>query len=147
MRIVIETMIAAPPAKVFALMADIPRWPENISAIEKLEMLTPGPVAVGTRFRETRTMYGRQATEEMTVAQLEPPTRMVLTAESHGMRYVADHVLQAEAGGTRLTLTFEGEPQTLGARLMRPLGWLMKRTITRQLAADIADLKRAAEAW
>ena len=34
-------------------------------------------------------MFGRQATEEMTVAALEPPNRTVLTAQNHGVRYTA----------------------------------------------------------
>jgi hypothetical protein len=130
---------------VFAIAADVPRWPEVIRGIESVEMLTPGPMRVGTRFRETRTMHGSTATEEMTVAELAPPSRFVLTAENHGARYRAEHVFAAEAVDTRLTLSFEGKPVTLFAYLMTPLSYLLAGAVRRQLEADLADLKRAAE--
>ncbi len=145
MRIKVETVIAAPIETVFALMTDLRRWPEVISAIDRVDVLTDGPVAAGTRFREIRRMFGREATEEMTVAELAPPGRFVLTAFNHGTAFHAEHVLAAVEGGTRLTLVFDGTPTTFLARLMQPLEFLMRGTVTKQLAADLADIKRAAE--
>ena len=90
-------------------------------------------------------MFGRNATEEMTVAELDPPYRLVLTAFNHGTAYRAEHVLEAEGTGTRLTLIFEGRPVSLAARLFAPLGWMFMGTVKRQLTSDLADLKREAE--
>ena len=146
MRIVVDMHAAAPRERVFALSLDIPRWPELIGAIDRIELLTPGPVGVGTRFRETRRMFGREASEEMTVAEITAPERFVLTACSNGTAYRAEHHFATEPGGTRLTLVFNGSPQTIAARLLRPLALALRGTITRPLAADLADLKRAAEA-
>lgn len=145
MQITVATWIAASPERVFSVAADIPRWPQHIAAITRVEILTPGPVAVGTRFTETRTMFGREAVEEMTVAEITPPARLVLTAESHGTRYRAVHTFTPDGEGTRLTLEFDGVPVTLAARLMTPLAWMMRRQIKSQLAADLVDLKRVAE--
>jgi len=86
-RITVEAIIHAPPDVTFALVAGIPGWPRVISGIQSVDMLTPGPVAVGTRFRETRVIFGRQATEEMTVAEIEAPRRLILTAFNHGTAY------------------------------------------------------------
>ncbi len=145
MRICVETAISASPERVFALLTDVERWPETMVAIERIDMLTEGPVDLGTRFRETRTMFGREAIEEMTVAEISPPQRFVLTATNRGTAYRAEHLLEAHDAGTRLRLIFDGTPQTLAARLLAPLGYLMRGTIERQLAVDLADLKRAAE--
>lgn len=145
MQIVATCHVDAPPERVFRIATDVARWPELISAIDRVELLTPGPPGIGTRFRETRTMYGRKAREEMTIAALEPPHRFTLTAENHGTRYRAEHVFAPERSGTRLTLAFEGVPMTLAARLAMPLALLMRRSVQRQLAQDLADLKRAAE--
>ena len=145
MRMSVETLIDAPPHVVFAVLADIPAWPSVISAIAEVGLLTPGPVAVGTRFRETREMFGRKATEEMTVAEIEPPRRLVLTAFNHGTAYRGEHLLAAEGTGTRVTLAFEGRPITLEARLLMPLGLLFAGTVRRLLASDLADLGREAE--
>jgi hypothetical protein len=145
MRRSVETLIDAPPQVVFATVADIESWPSAISAIREVTLLTPGPVAVGTRFRETREMFGRKATEEMTVAEMKPPRRLVLTAFSHGTAYRVEHLLKVVGAGTRVTLAFEGRPVTLAARLLMPLGLLFADTVRRQLASDLADLGREAE--
>ena len=124
MQVTVETEVAAPPDVVFATMADIAHWPEFIGGIERVELLTDGPMRVGTRFRETRTMFGRSASEEMTVAELVPPHRLVLTAENHGTRYVATHEVTPTANGARLALTFAGTPVTVAARLFSVIGIL-----------------------
>ena len=59
MQIVLETIIAAPATVVFSTLVDVGRWAQFMSGIGSVEILTPGPLALGTRFRETRTMFGR----------------------------------------------------------------------------------------
>lgn len=48
--------IAANPEEVYAIAMDITRWPQHVSAITATEILSDGPLAVGTVFRETRLM-------------------------------------------------------------------------------------------
>jgi carbon monoxide dehydrogenase subunit G len=146
MQIAVEATVNAPPDVVFQTTADIANWPKFISGIQAVELLTPGPVAAGMRFRETRTMFGKAATEEMTVAEFEPPRRFLLTAFNHGTAYRAEHTFAAEGAGTRLRLAFEGRPVALAARLFIPLGWLFASSVRRQLEGDLADLKAEAEA-
>jgi carbon monoxide dehydrogenase subunit G len=145
MQIAVECSVEAPPDAAFSTAIDISGWPRFISGVQSVELLTPGTVAAGTRFRETRSMFGRQATEDMTVAQIEPPRRFLLTAFNHGTAYRAEHLFAPEAAGTRMTLVFEGRPSTLLARLFAPVGWLFLGTLKRQLERDLADLKREAE--
>lgn len=146
MQMSVAIRIDAPTELVFAVLADVPRWPEHIEAITKVEMLTDGPVAPGTRFRETRLMFGREATEVMQVAELVAPSSLVLTAHNHGTAYRVTHFLEREGAGTRLTLNFAGRPQTLLARLLAPIGYLMTKTVKRQIEADLASLKHVIEA-
>ena len=145
MQVSVDTIVDAPPDVVFQAAADIAGWPAFISGIQSVELLTPGPIAVGTRLRETRVMFGRSATEEMTIAELAPPQRFVLTAFNHGTAYRAEHRFEPMGRQTRLILVFEGRPVRLLARLFTPLGWLFAGTLRRQLAADLADLKGEAE--
>lgn len=145
MRLVMHAVVAAPQHVTFATATDVAGWPRFASAIRRIEMLSPGPLAVGTRFRETRVMYGREATEEMTVAELEAPRRFVLTAFNHGTAYRVEHQFEPQGGGTRMTLAFEGRPVGLVAKLFLPLGLLFVGSVRRQLAADLADLQREAE--
>lgn len=85
----ITTTIAAPLARVFALFTDLEHAAQNIAAIQSLELLTPGPMRKGTRFRETRVMFGKQATEEMEVVDFVPGRSYSVAAESCGARYLA----------------------------------------------------------
>ena len=145
MKLDVETEIAAPPAVVYATVTDIAHWQDFIRAIERLEVLTPGPLTVGTKFRETRTMFGRTATEEMTVVTLNPSSHFDLTAENHGTRYLARHEIAATPGGSRLRLIFEGTAVTLGAKLGMVIGVLFKGAVRKQLQSDLEDVKAEAE--
>jgi hypothetical protein len=145
MRISVERIVAAPLDVTFATALDIARWPQFISAITSVDVLTPRPIAVGSRFRETRQTYGRAESQEMTVTVLDPPRSFTLAAEAHGARYRAEHRFEQAAGGSRITVVFEGLPVTLLARLLSPLALVMAGSVRRQLAGDLADLAHEAE--
>ncbi len=139
--------IAAPPEALWAILSDLDRWGETITAIKSLEKLTEGPVGPGTRFRETRVMFGREATEVMTIDEFRPPHRMTFVAESHGSKYFSEMRFEPDAGGTRATIAFRAEPQSLGAKVMGVLmGPMMKGSIVKAFDADLEDMQRAAEA-
>ncbi|UCF66468.1 MAG: SRPBCC family protein, partial [Acidobacteriota bacterium] len=110
--------IAAPVEHVFARAVDFAHAAERIEAILAVEMLSEGPVGVGTRFRETRKMFGKEASETMEVSTFEPPRRYVLSAESHGARYRSTFTFEPTGHGTRVTRSFEAIPLTFFARLM-----------------------------
>jgi hypothetical protein len=139
--------IEAPCEQVFARAADFARAPETITAIKKIEMLTPGPTRVGTRFRETRVMFGREATEEMEVVAFEPPRRIALGAESCGCRYHSElRFTPAAGGGTDVEMTFVGTPLTLFAKIVGGLMLpLMKKAMVKACGQDLRDLKAAVE--
>jgi len=141
----VSERIDAPAPAVFALATDLDGWAGYIKAIKKVERLTPGPVRVGTRFRETRVMFGREATEEMEFTSLEPDRGYALAAASCGCDYLSTFRFEPEGAGTRLTVTFEGRPRTIGAKLMAPLFWFMRGTMRKCLEQDLRDLKAAAE--
>lgn len=145
MKISISERIIAPQERVFGLFADLDGFAGRVEGITKLERLTDGPVGVGTRWRETRLMFGKEATEEMEFTVFEPPRRYVVEAESHGTHYRSEYRFEPAGGATDVHMTFEGRPLTLGAKLLAPLGLLMAGTMKKCFAQDIADLKAAAE--
>ncbi len=142
----IDTVINAPPEACFAVFSDLETLDTRISAISKVEILTQGPMALGTRWRETRTMFGREATEEMTISEFDPPRAYAATAASHGAEYYSRFDFAAEGDGTRVTMTFRSKPVSLVAKVM---GWFlagaMAKTIVKSVTADMEDLKRAIE--
>jgi hypothetical protein len=143
--LLVATRVAAPIDFVFARAVEELRWQEMIPGVKAVEMVTLGPLQVGSRFRETREMYGRLATEEMEVTALDPPRGFTLEAHSHGTHYLAQHAFHEDGGQTRMSMEFSGKPESLFARMMTPLGWLMTNSVRKLLVADLDALKSAIE--
>jgi carbon monoxide dehydrogenase subunit G len=144
--ITVEQSIRATPERVFDLSTNVHEWADMVPAITRVEVLTDGPVGLGTRFRETRTMFGKQATEEMEFVEFERPRRYALGAESHGCRYHTSFDVVPEGDGCRLVMSFSGEPQTLAAKLMAVVMKPMMRKMADLCAKDLAAVKARAEA-
>src|SRR5947209_2260758 len=95
-RFSLSTRIAAPVDRVFVLSTDLEGWPGHIKGIKKIEKLTPGPVGVGTRFRETRIMFGKEATEEMEFTRFEPNSAYAIGCASGGMSYLSTFTFEPD---------------------------------------------------
>lgn len=147
MRVTVETEIDAPRMEVWRLVTDIENAQATIRAIQKIEVLErPRTGFVGFKWRETRTMFGKAATEVMWVTNAEEGAHYDTRAESHGSVYKTQVALSERNGKTILTMTFEGEPQSVGARIMWGLtGFLFKGATRKALAKDLADIKAALE--
>jgi carbon monoxide dehydrogenase subunit G len=141
----ISTEIAAPPETVFDVLCDFAHATENIGAITKLEIVNDKPVGLGMRFRETRTMFGREATEEMEIMAFDPPHCYRVEADSCGAKYCATYKLSPNGDGTRLDVEFACTATSFFAKLMTPLSQLMLGPMKKCIAADLADIKRVAE--
>ena len=137
--------INAPRSRVFAVFTDFASAGDRIRGIKSLEVLTDGPVGSGTRFRETREMFGKEATEEMEITVFEPDARYRVEAESHGCKYLTTFEFEERDGATDMTMVFEGVAESLMAKLMTPLAWLLSGATRKIIEADIDDLQRHCE--
>ena len=119
---------------------------ERISGIESVELLTDGPVGLGTKFRETRIMFGRQATEEMEITGFDAPRSYTTQASSHGCHYVTKMTFEPNGSGTDIQMSFNAEPQTVLAKtmavMMKPMIGKMRDIVSK----DMDELKAAIEA-
>ncbi|MFB7516448.1 SRPBCC family protein [Streptomyces sp. NPDC056144] len=151
--VVVERRVAASPGRVWEAITDLRDMPRVLSGVERVEVLTPGGFDVGTRWRETRRMLGKEATEEMTVTECEPPDRYVTVAESHGMRYVSELTLTPAAGSpdgraaTTLRMTFSARPANgrspgFAARLLARFG---TKAVAKALTKDLSEIASAVE--
>lgn len=137
--------IAAPPERVFQLSTDIESWAERISGIVKVEVLTQGPVGVGTRFRETRIVFKKESTEEMEFTAFEPGKHYAVGAISCGCQFETRFDFVPDEGGTRVEMKMESKPLTFMAKLMSPIGALMAGSMRKMIEKDLDELKAAAE--
>lgn len=144
-RVTVERTVAALPERVFQAATDIHHWAEIVPAIERVEVLTPGPMRAGTRFRETRKLMGREATEEMTVTDFDPPRSYTLGAESHGCRYRTQLRFEPAGAGTRIVFDFSAEPLTFMARVLTVLMKPMLKKMVEMCAKDLDAIKAHVE--
>lgn len=147
MKIQDSISINADRKHVFGVFCDLNNAAANISAITKVEVLAgPASLNIGTKWRETRTMFGKEATEEMWVTGYEQDVSYVAEAESRGAHYRSEYRFTPEGNGTRVDMTFEGAPLTFGARLAGVLGALFAGAAKKALHQDLVDLKQVCEA-
>ena len=130
-------------AEVFAVLSDFANAPHRIGAIKRCEVLTPGPVAQGTRFRETRIMFGKEATETMEVVEWNPPSHYTIECTSCGCLYRSTVSCKPDGDGTIVEMSFAAMPLSFMAKLLSPLGKLMMGTCRKAFEKDLDDLQRS----
>ncbi|GGT35204.1 SRPBCC family protein [Streptomyces purpureus] len=147
--VVVERLIQAPPGPVWEALTDLQSMERVLSGVEKVEVLTEGGFDVGTRWRETRRMFGKEATEEMWVTASVPPDRYVVEAESHRTRYVSEFTLRPagpDGKATKVRMVFTATPPG-GAMGMvaKVLGGLGAKAVSRAIAKDLDDVAASVE--
>ena len=146
MKITDSISINAPIDRVFDVFTDLGKASERITGISKLEVLAgPALMQVGTKWRETRTMFGKEATEEMWVTELESNASYAVEAESHGTKYHSKYFFRQDGEATEVNMEFVGEPFSTGARLMYALAFLVAGSTKKAFHRDLEDLKAVSE--
>lgn len=143
--VTVRQRCSAPADLLWDMATDLEHASSVIPDITRTEVLTDQPFGVGTRWRETRTMMGRAATEEMTITAVHPGRSYTAQAESSGMRYLTTWQIDPTEDGSQITMTFSGEPVTTLARLAGPVLGLMARSVESAMRKDMAALAQAAE--
>lgn len=150
----LERSIDAPADAVWHVLTDLEGAEAVLSGVTRIERLAGVGWAIGTRWRETRSMMGREATEEMEVVGIDPGRSTTVAAEAHGMRYRTEFTLEPLPSPdgqprTLLRMRFSGSYQTLSwvqrvaAKLTSGIGMRVTRKAMQQ---DLDDIAAAAEA-
>lgn len=154
--------VQAPAVVVWQVITDLEGMARHLPGILRLERLSddgPGTYRRGTRWRETRRMFGREASEVMEVAAVDPERRTDIVAEHGGVRYETGFDLTpagngAEPEGTDLVFRFaavqtgeapkglKGLASTAGMTLMGPLAL---RATRKQMETELRHIAERAE--
>ena len=132
--------IAAPVGRVFETFTDLRNAPKRVPAILRLEVLTEGPIGKGTRFRETRKMFGKEATEEMEITEFDRDRSYSVAASSCGALYATRFDFRPEGQGTRVDFVFSATPTTFFAKLFSPLMKIMVGPMKKLVEDDLTSL-------
>ena len=122
--------IARTPAEVFSYLADLEHTPDWNWAITSTHKVSPGPVAVGSRFRQTRSVP-RPAVEMLEVTRLDADRRIEIVGDLASFPAHLTYELSPAPRGTRLTNSVEIDPQG-------PLG-ILGSLLTGRVRASVAE--------
>jgi len=137
--------MGAPVDRVFAMFTDIEHGSEHVSAIKKVDMMTFGPLRLGSKWNETREVMGRLDDAEMEVTAYEQNRAYTITHHKAGVRIDTVFAFDAIEGGTRVSIEFGLNPQGLPPALLSPLEWAIGGKVRDVLLQDLLDLKTSVE--
>jgi hypothetical protein len=147
MKVSTEININANRNDVWEVITDIENSINVISSINNIEVIDkPQNSLDGLKWKETRTMFGKEATETMWITESKENEYYHTRAESHGSVYITKLSLNENDNFTKLIMSFEGIPQTATAKvisfLMSPM---IKSSMKKALAKDLGDIKNHLE--
>jgi hypothetical protein len=112
--------IQRPAEEVFAFLADFEKIPMWNYAIEETSKASAGPVGVGTRYRQTRSIPSRSV-EGFEVTVFEPATRLAIHGQIGPFQATISYFLEVAAAATTLVNSVELHPSQAMPRLLAPL--------------------------
>ena len=143
MNVTVDIEIKRPKELVWQVITDIDNWQNVISSILKINVLNkPSNGLVGLKWEETREMYGKESTETMWITDTLQNEYYTTRAESHGSVYITKVSLIENSGGSVLTMSFDGPPQTFLAKILSfLLKSLIGKSIKKALIKDLNEIK------
>jgi Polyketide cyclase / dehydrase and lipid transport len=90
------------PEVAYGYIADLTRHPEWSPDDMRMEPMTPGPVAVGSKFKAVGNLVGRPNPSTVEVVRLEAPTRFAFKSTDGNSEWLHEFLLSPQNGGTRI---------------------------------------------
>jgi hypothetical protein len=138
------TDIDAPAEAVAAVQFDPERDAEWIGGVDRVELLTPPPLAEGSQVRRSGGFMGRPIEWLMRVEALEPARHVGMHALEAPFPMDVDYLLEPIDGGrrTRASIRIRGEGRGMYGAMPAPLmGWMVRRSVQ----GDLGRLKAIIE--
>jgi hypothetical protein len=113
------------------------RWSPEV---QRLDLLTPGPLRVGSRARQVRVDQGRRSDNTFRVVALDPPTKVCFNESND--RFRTEYRMEPVGEGTRLTFVFELRRLEL---YMRPFEKRIRTALQEGAERVVGNIKDLAE--
>jgi len=111
--------IRRPAEDVFVFLADFENVPSWNHAIQSTTKTSPGPVGVGSTYRQIRSEPNKSE-EGFEVTVFEPTSRLTIDGEIGPFHARVDYRLEPIEGATRLINGVELEPSSAVSKLLAP---------------------------
>ena len=122
------------PEDVYAYLTDVsnlPKWQSGVYSARR----------EGSQIHESRHMLGRELSTTLEIEEEDPPRVFALRAVNSPVPFSVRHELEPSGGGTRLTVTGEGDAGMLPGFA----AGIMARRAEKQFRKDFERLKRLLE--
>jgi uncharacterized membrane protein len=130
--------IAAQQQRVWDVLSNLEAWPRHIETVDVVELLTPAPVAEGSRILLKQPKLP-EGTWDITVWDV--PSYFEWRQKSGGVTSVAGHRVEVLDGGrSRLSMSMD-----MRGLLVPIVGLFYKDLITRYMSIEAQGMKLAAE--
>ncbi|WP_071394731.1 SRPBCC family protein [Bacillus tuaregi] len=142
-RFEVKKTIEVPKQQAYIGLLDLDSAQSWMQGLVGMERLDEGPMRVGSQWRETRTMFGKEASEHFEVVELKEPDKIVLRCDgSKGTtgkgEFVFTYILNSCGNHTEITL--DGEINGLTG-LTKLFGKMMAGTFKKACEKDLDALK------
>lgn len=138
MRFEKSIQIDAGQQRVWEVLSDLEAWPRRIETVDSVELLTPAPVAQGSRLR-LRQPKLPEGIWDITV--WDPPTYFEFRQKAGGVTSIAGHRVDAlEGERSRLTLSLD-----MRGFLIPVVSLFYKDITNRYMTIEAEGMKQAAE--
>jgi uncharacterized membrane protein len=139
----ISTVIRRPVEQVFAFLSDFENWPKWVPGSIEARKTSDGPTGHGTTWRGVSNVLGRRVESESEVIEFEPNRKITWKYKPGAIQQAkAQATFEPDEGGTRFTLTLEGDSGGF-LKLAEPV---FANLAKRQFEAGLANLKELMEA-
>ncbi|WP_404396130.1 SRPBCC family protein [Pseudoalteromonas phenolica] len=145
MKVQESIVIPATKEQIWRIISDIRHAHQHISAIKSLVIIEqPKEGLKGLKWQETRTMFGKDASEIMWITESETNVFYKTKAQSHGCDYYSEMRITEHKEQCELIMSFKGEPHTLFAKFMSAImSRFMVQQLRKTIQADLEDIKNA----
>jgi uncharacterized protein YndB with AHSA1/START domain len=132
--------IARAPADVFDYLVHLENTPDWNWAIESTHQITPGPINVGTRFRQTRSVP-RQSVETLEITRLEPGRLIEVAGHLASVPARVSYEIAPHPSGTRLMNAIHLDPRGP----LRVVAGLLSGRVRASVAQNLSVLRTVLE--
>jgi hypothetical protein len=129
--------IAAPPADVWAVMADVERWPEWTASVMSITRTSDGPLGVGST---ARVKQPKLAPADFTITTWQPERGFDWVTSNPLVTALGHHAIEPTATGSRVTLWVD-----FSGPLAWLIAWIYGGLTTRYVRMEAEGLKQRAE--
>ncbi|WP_272030050.1 SRPBCC family protein [Oceanobacillus kimchii] len=140
----VERTVQVSQHDAYNALLDLENAKEWVQGLVRIQRLDEGAMKAGSQWKETRKMYGSEATEHFEVVQLDEPNKIVLrcdgTKGTTGKgEYIFTYIITPGDDTTQTKVTLNGEINKLTG-FSRFLGKMIAGTFKKACAKDLDKL-------